>query len=277
MYMISTKRFAPLCFVLLLTLVALAAGALCLPAAAAAETPSAGDYMVTTGNTLTLYDGNTNQPVLEVPATYYVTLKSAEATGGCYSVAYAGKTYSVKTADFTARTALHDEEKYGAVPAENKYYAFDKSAVFAADAQLTLYLCENGAIVVDFSFNGAGSSVTEIYGLVTIGGSVYYSVSADPRSMQDKTFYVASSQASGEFATLTPAGIAANPYESVKAEKDAQTAGASDQDGSNGSADASDPADTSNNLERIILSVVIAVLCVAVVLLIFRPGAKKKQ
>ena len=276
MYMISTKRFAPLCFVLLLTLVALAAGALCLPAAAAAETPSAGDYMVTTGNTLTLYDGNTNQPVLEVPATYYVTLKSAEATGGCYSVAYADKTYSVKAADFTARTALHNEEKYGAVPAENKYYAFDKSAVFAADAQLTFYFCENGAIVADTA-NGAGSSVTEIYGLVTIGGSVYYSVSVDIPFTQDMTFYVASSQASGEFATLTPAGIAANPYESVKAEKDAQTAGASDQDGSNGSADASDPADTSNNLERIILSVVIAVLCVAVVLLIFRPGAKKKQ
>lgn len=276
MYMISTKRFAPLCFVLLLTLVALAAGALCLPAAAAAETPSAGDYMVTTGNTLTLYDGNTNQPVLEVPATYYVTLKSAEATGGCYSVAYAGKTYSVKTADFTARTALHNEEKYGAVPAENKYYAFDKSAVFAADAQLTFYFCENGAIVADTA-NGAGSSVTEIYGLVTIGGSVYYSVSVDIPFAQDMTFYVASSQASGEFATLTPAGIAANPYESVKAEIDAQTAGVSDQDGSNGSADASDPADTSNNLERIILSVVIAVLCVAVVLLIFRPGAKKKQ
>lgn len=275
MYMISTKRFAPLCFVLLLTLVALAAGALCLPAAAAAETPSAGDYMVTTGNTLTLYDGNTNQPVLEVPATYYVTLKSAEATGGCYSVAYAGKTYSVKTADFTARTALHDEEKYGAVPAENKYYAFDKSAVFAADAQLTFYFCENGAIVAEPTVNGAGSSVTEIYGLVTIGGSVYYSV--DTRFMQDMTVYVASSQASGEFATLTPAGIAANPYESEKAEIDAQTAGVSDQDGSNGSADASDPADTSNNLERIILSVVIAVLCVAVVLLIFRPGAKKKQ
>ena len=275
MYMISTKRFAPLCFVLLLTLVALAAGALCLPAAAAAETPSAGDYMVTKGGTLTLYDGN-NQPVLEVPATYYVTLKSAEATGGCYSVAYAGKTYSVKTADFTARTALHNEEKYGAVPAENKYYAFDKSAVFAADAQLTFYLCKNGAIVAE-TVNGAGSSVTEIYGLVTIGGSVYYSVSADTSFTQDMTVYVASSQASGEFASLTPAGIAANPYESVKAEKDAQTAGVSDQDGSNGSADASDPADTSNNLERIILSVVIAVLCVAVVLLIFRPGAKKKQ
>lgn len=276
MYMISTKRFAPLCFVLLLTLVALAAGALCLPAAAAAETPSAGDYMVTKGGTLTLYDGNTNQPVLEVPATYYVTLKSAEATGGCYSVAYAGKTYSVKTADFTARTALHDEEKYGAVPAENKYHAFDKSAVFAADAQLTFYFCENGAIVPE-TLNGTGSSVTEIYGLVTIGGSVYYSVSADTLVTQDMTVYVARSQASGEFASLTPAGIAANPYESVKAEKDAQTAGVSDQDGSNGSADASDPADTSNNLERIILSVVIAVLCVAVVLLIFRPGAKKKQ
>lgn len=276
MYMISTKRFAPLCFVLLLTLVALAAGALCLPAAAAAEPPSAGDYMVTTGNTLTLYDGNTNQPVLEVPATYYVTLKSAEATGGCYSVSYAGKTYSVKTADFTARTAPHDEEKYGAVPAENKYYAFDKSAVFAADAQLIFYFCKNGAIVPE-TLNGTGSSVTEIYGLVTIGGSVYYSVSADTLVTQDMTVYVASSQASGEFATLTPAGIAANPYESEKAEKDAQTAGESDQDGSNGSADASDPADTSNNLERIILSVVIAVLCVAVVLLIFRPGAKKKQ
>ncbi len=276
MYMISTKRFAPLCFVLLLTLVALAAGALYLPAAAAAETPSAGDYMVTTGNTLTLYDGNTNQPVLEVPATYYVTLKSAEATGGCYSVAYADKTYSVKTADFTARTALHDEEKYGAVPEENKDCAFDKSAVFAADAQLTFYYYSNNALT-SATFNDPNASVTEIYGLVTIGGSVYYSVNTNIDLLQGKIVYISSSQASGEFASLTPAGIAANPYESVKAEKDAQTAGASDQDGSNGSADANDPADTSNNLERIILSVVIAVLCVAVVLLIFRPGAKKKQ
>ena len=248
-----------------------------MPAAAAAETPSAGDYMVTTGNTLTLYDGNTNQPVLEVPATYYVTLKSAEATGGCYSVAYADKTYSVKTADFTARTALHDEEKYGAVPEEKKYRAFDKSAVFAADAQLTFYYYSNNGALTSATFNDPNASVTEIYGLVTIDGSVYYSASTNIDLFQGKIVYLSSSQASGEFASLTPAGIAANPYESEKAEKDAQTAGASDQDGSNGSADASDPADTSNNLERIILSVVIAVLCVAVVLLIFRPGAKKKQ
>ena len=89
--------------------------------------------------------------------------------------------------------------------------------------------------------------------------------------------YISEASASAPYSSYTAASITANPYEQVKAEIDKQLAENQNPPGNEeGSASTTDPENPDNNLERIILSVIIAILCVAVVLLIFRPGKKKK-
>lgn len=245
------------------------------PAAAVAEDTATGDYMVNSGSTLTLYS-NTDSPtpLFEVPGTYYVTLSNATPTAGYYTVTYNGADYLVSTTDFSGKTTLHDTEKYGAVPAENKYFTFDAATVFPQGDYQT-YSYSNGVMSALMSGN---MQITECYGLLTVQGATYYYVDTVlSNSLAIPGTYIAASSAAAPYSSYTAASITANPYEQVKAEIDKQLAENQNPPGNEeGSASTTDPENPDNNLERIILSVIIAILCVAVVLLIFRPGKKKK-
>ena len=124
------------------------------------------------------------------------------------------------------------------------------------------------------------SQVTQVYGIFTVQNASYYRVHIYKISYGvtiDTDLYIAASSAAAPYSSYTAASITANPYEQVKAEIDKQLAENQNPPGNEeGSASTTDPENPDNNLERIILSVIIAILCVAVVLLIFRPGKKKK-
>lgn len=245
------------------------------PATAVAETAT-GDYMVNAGSTLTLYSNNDAvAPLFQVPATYYVTLKSAAAQDGYYTVTYNGADYKIKAEDLS-RLTLHDTKKYGAVPAENMGFTLNASAVFP-QGPYDMFAYSNNAMS---SQSVQAEAVTDVYGLFTVNGVSYYyaeihfTVLNNPRS--DKA-YIPASSAAAPYSSYTAASVPANSYEQTKAEIDKQASQNTPPDtNEEGSADVDDPQNTDNNLERIILSVIIAVLCVAVVLLIFRPGKKKK-
>lgn len=254
-------------------------GALFFPAPAAAEDLAAGDYMVKSGSTLVLRNISDagNPPLIEVPATYYVHLSGTTVNSGYYTVSYAGENYYVSPDDLTSNTTLHDEAKYGAVPEEKKYYTFDKTQVFPAGEYQSLSYTSAGlssSMTIDYS------KINTVYGLVTIDGTLYYSCNITIEILGTTTTgnaYIAASSAAGTYASLTPAAIPANPYEQDKAAIDEElskpTPPSTEEEGS---ASTADPETPDNNLERIILSVIIAILCVAVVLLIFRPGRKNK-
>ena len=246
------------------------------PATAVAETAT-GDYMVNAGSTLTLYSNN-DQPVqlFQVPATYYVTLKSAAAQGGYYTVTYDGADYKIKTEDLSHLT-LHDTKKYGAVPAENMSFTLNASAVFP-QGEYNAYTYSNGTM--SSSDPAKASEITEVYGIFTTQNTSYYRVHIHKTVYDvpiDADIYIPASSAAAPYSSYTAASVPANSYEQTKAEIDKQASQNTPPDtNEEGSADVDDPQNTDNNLERIILSVIIAVLCVAVVLLIFRPGRKKK-
>ena len=253
-------------------------GALFFPAPAAAEDLAAGDYMVKSGSTLILRNISDagNPPLIEVPATYYVHLSGTTVNSGYYTVSYAGENYYVSPDDLTNNTTLHDEAKYGAVPEEKKYYTFDKTQVFPAGS-LTFYTYENGSIDTATSANATIDHIVKVYGLVTIDSALYFSARIENRLVNHNMYFPAVN-ANAEFSALTPAAIPANPYEQDKAAIDEElskpTPPSTEEEGS---ASTADPETPDNNLERIILSVIIAILCVAVVLLIFRPGRKSKK
>ncbi len=252
-------------------------GALFFPSPAAAEDLAAGDYMVKSGSTLVLRNISDagNPPLIEVPATYYVHLSGTTINSGYYTVSYAGENYYVSPDDLTSNTSLHDEAKYGAVPEEKKYYTFDKTQVFPAGS-LTFYIYENGSINTATSANATIDDIVKVYGLVTIDSALYFSARIE-NSLVNRTMYFPAVNANAEFSALTPATIPANPYEQDKAAIDEELSKpAPPSTEEEGSASTADPETPDNNLERIILSVIIAILCVAVVLLIFRPGRKKK-
>ena len=272
--MTDAKKYSIVVFVLL-TALAIIACAMVFPAAAVAEDTATGDYMVNSGSTLTLYS-NTDSPtpLFEVPGTYYVTLSNATPTAGYYTVTYNGADYLVSTTDFSGKTTLHDTEKYGAVPAENKSFTLDAATVFPQGDYQT-YSYSNGVMSALMSGN---MQITECYGLLTVQGVTYYYVDTVlSNSLAIPGTYIAASSAAAPYSSYTAASITANPYEQVKAEIDKQLAENQNPPGDEeGSASTTDPENPDNNLERIILSVIIAILCVAVVLLIFRPGKKKK-
>ena len=252
-------------------------GALFFPSPAAAEDLAAGDYMVKSGSTLVLRNISDagNPPLIEVPATYYVHLSGTTINSGYYTVSYAGENYYVSPDDLTSNTSLHDEAKYGAVPEEKKYYTFDKTQVFPAGS-LTFYIYENGSINTATSANATIDDIVKVYGLVTIDSALYFSARIE-NSLVNRNMYFPAVNANAEFSALTPATIPANPYEQDKAAIDEELSKpAPPSTEEEGSASTADPETPDNNLERIILSVIIAILCVAVVLLIFRPGRKKK-
>ena len=274
--MTDAKKYSIVVFVLL-TALAIIACAMVFPAAAVAEDTATGDYMVNSGSTLTLYSNEPNsvpEPLFEVPGTYYVTLTSSTPSAGYYSVTYNGANYYVSAADFQSRVTLHDTEKYGAVPAENKYFTLDAATVFPQGDYQT-YSYSNGVMSALMSGN---MQITECYGLLTAQGVTYYYVDTVlSNSFSIPGTYIAASSAAAPYSSYTAASITANPYEQVKAEIDKQLAENQNPPGNEeGSASTTDPENPDNNLERIILSVIIAILCVAVVLLIFRPGKKKK-
>lgn len=274
--MTDAKKYSIVVFVLL-TALAIIACAMVFPAAAVAEDTATGDYMVNSGSTLTLYSNDPNsvpEPLFEVPGTYYVTLTSSTPSAGYYSVTYNGANYYVSAADFQSRVTLHDTEKYGAVPAENKYFTLDAATVFPQGDYQT-YSYSNGVMSALMSGN---MQITECYGLLTAQGVTYYYVDTVlSNSFSIPGTYIAASSAAAPYSSYTAASITANPYEQVKAEIDKQLAENQNPPGDEeGSASTTDPENPDNNLERIILSVIIAILCVAVVLLIFRPGKKKK-
>ena len=274
--MTDAKKYSIVVFVLL-TALAIIACAMVFPAAAVAEDTATGDYMVNSGSTLTLYSNEPNsvpEPLFEVPGTYYVTLTSSTPSAGYYSVTYNGANYYVSAADFQSRVTLHDTEKYGAVPAENKYFTLDAATVFPQGDYQT-YSYSNGVMSALMSGN---MQITECYGLLTAQGVTYYYVDTVlSNSFSIPGTYIAASSAAAPYSSYTAASITANPYEQVKAEIDKQLAENQNPPGDEeGSASTTDPENPDNNLERIILSVIIAILCVAVVLLIFRPGKKKK-
>ena len=249
------------------------------PAAASAEQPASGDYMVKSGETLTLYSGDADpKPLAQVPGTYYVTLSDPVPALGYYKVSYGGRDYFVREADFAA-LSLHDEEKYGAVPAESKAYLFDKAELFP-EGEYELYSYNAGELSLG-EFSAQPEDITAVYGILALDGAIYYGVHIEKTLMGTLSFsldcYIPAELASGSFAELTPSTIPENAFEQHKAEVDEELAQQQKPsgEGDSGSAETPDPEGTENNLERIILSVVIAVLCVAVVLLIFRPGHKK--
>ena len=274
--MTDAKKYSIVVFVLL-TALAIIACAMVFPAVAVAEDTATGDYMVNSGSTLTLYSNEPNsvpEPLFEVPGTYYVTLTSSTPSAGYYSVTYNGANYYVSAADFQSRVTLHDTEKYGAVPAENKYFTLDAATVFPQGDYQT-YSYSNGVMSALMSGN---MQITECYGLLTAQGVTYYYVDTVlSNSFSIPGTYIPASSAAAPYSSYTAASITANPYEQVKAEIDKQLAENQNPPGNEeGSASTTDPENPDNNLERIILSVIIAILCVAVVLLIFRPGKKKK-
>lgn len=249
------------------------------PAAASAEQPASGDYMVKSGETLTLYSGDADpKPLAQVPGTYYVTLSDPVPALGYYKVSYGGRDYFVREADFAA-LSLHDAEKYGAVPAESKAYLFDKAELFP-EGEYELYSYNAGELSLG-EFSALPEDITAVYGILALDGAIYYGVHIEKTLMGTLSFsldcYIPAELASGSFAKLTPSTIPENAFEQHKAEVDEELAQQQKPsgEGGSGSAETPDPEGTENNLERIILSVVIAVLCVAVVLLIFRPGHKK--
>lgn len=247
------------------------------PAAASAEQPASGDYMVESGETLTLYSNDKSpKPLAQVPGTYYVTLSDPVPVLGYYKVSYGGRDYFVREADFAA-LSLHDEEKYGAVPAESKAYLFDKAELFP-DGEYDLYSYEEGELSLS-RISALPEDITAVYGILALDGAIYYGVHIELTGMLSfaSDCYIPAELASGSFAELTPSTIPENAFEQHKAEVDKELAQQQKPsgEGDSGSAETPDPEGTENNLERIILSVVIAVLCVAVVLLIFRPGHKK--
>lgn len=249
------------------------------PAAASAEQPASGDYMVKSGETLTLYSGDADpKPLAQVPGTYYVTLSDPVPALGYYKVSYGGRDYFVREADFAA-LSLHDEEKYGAVPAESKAYLFDKAELFP-EGEYELYSYNAGELSLG-EFSALPEDITAVYGILALDGAIYYGVHIEKTLMGTLSFsldcYIPAELASGSFVELTPSTIPENAFEQHKAEVDEELAQQQKPsgEGDSGSAETPDPEGTENNLERIILSVVIAVLCVAVVLLIFRPGHKK--
>lgn len=275
--MTDAKKYSIVVFVLL-TALAIIACAMVFPAAAVAEDTATGDYMVNSGSTLTLYS-NTDSPtpLFEVPGTYYVTLSNATPTAGYYTVTYNGADYLVSTTDFSGKTTLHDTEKYGAVPAENKYFTLDSATVFP-QGSFSTFTYSNGSMNSSDPVNA--SDITQVYGIFTVQNASYYRVHIYKISYGvtiDTDLYIAASSAAAPYSSYTAASITANPYEQVKAEIDKQLAENQNPPGDEeGSASTTDPENPDNNLERIILSVIIAILCVAVVLLIFRPGKKKK-
>ena len=247
------------------------------PAAASAEQPASGDYMVKSGETLTLYSSNDDpKPLAQVPGTYYVTLSDPVPALGYYKVSYGGRDYFVREADFAA-LSLHDAEKYGAVPAESKAYLFDKAELFP-EGEYELYSYNAGELSLG-EFSAQPEDITAVYGILALDGAIYYGVHIELTGMLSfaSDCYIPAELASGSFAELTPSTIPENAFEQHKAEVDEELAQQQKPsgEGGSGSAETPDPEGTENNLERIILSVVIAVLCVAVVLLIFRPGHKK--
>ena len=140
------------------------------PATAVAETAT-GDYMVNAGSTLTLYsDDDPAAPLFQVPATYYVTLTSAAAQGGYYTVTYNGADYKIKAEDLS-RLTLHDTKKYGAVPAENMGFTLNASAVFP-QGEYNAYTYSNGTM--SSSDPAKASEITEVYGIFTIQNTSYY-------------------------------------------------------------------------------------------------------
>lgn len=275
--MTDAKKYSIVVFVLL-TALAIIACAMVFPAAAVAEDTATGDYMVNSGSTLTLYS-NTDSPtpLFEVPGTYYITLSNATPTAGYYTVTYNGADYLVSTTDFSGKTTLHDTEKYGAVPAENKYFTLDAATVFP-QGSFSTFTYSNGSMNSSDPVNA--SDITQVYGIFTVQNASYYRVHIYKISYGvtiDTDLYIAASSAAAPYSSYTAASITANPYEQVKAEIDKQLAENQNPPGNEeGSASTTDPENPDNNLERIILSVIIAILCVAVVLLIFRPGKKKK-
>ena len=275
--MTDAKKYSIVVFVLL-TALAIISCAMVFPAAAVAEDTATGDYMVNSGSTLTLYS-NTDSPtpLFEVPGTYYVTLSNATPTAGYYTVTYNGADYLVSTTDFSGKTTLHDTEKYGAVPAENKYFTLDSATVFP-QGSFSTFTYSNGSMNSSDPVNA--SDITQVYGIFTVQNASYYRVHIYKISYGvtiDTDLYIAASSAAAPYSSYTAASITANPYEQVKAEIDKQLAENQNPPGDEeGSASTTDPENPDNNLERIILSVIIAILCVAVVLLIFRPGKKKK-
>lgn len=250
------------------------------PAAASAEQPASGDYMVKSGETLTLYSNDKSpKPLAQVPGTYYVTLSDPVPALGYYKVSYGGRDYFVREADFAA-LSLHDAEKYGAVPAESKAYLFDKAELFP-EGEYELYSYNAGKLSL-VKFSALPEDITAVYGILALDGAIYYGVHIEKTVIEGTLSvsldcYIPAELASGSFAELTPSTIPENAFEQHKAEVDEELAQQQKPsgEGGSGSAETPDPEGTENNLERIILSVVIAVLCVAVVLLIFRPGHKK--
>lgn len=249
------------------------------PAAASAEQTASGDYMVKSGETFILYSSDDDpKPLAQVPGTYYVTLSDPVPALGYYKVSYGGRDYFVREADFAA-LSLHDAEKYGAVPAESKAYLFDKAELFP-EGEYELYSYNAGELSRG-EFSAQPEDITAVYGILALDGAIYYGVHIEKTLMGTLSFsldcYIPAELASGSFAELTPSTIPENAFEQHKAEVDEELAQQQKPsgEGGSGSAETPDPEGTENNLERIILSVVIAVLCVAVVLLIFRPGHKK--
>lgn len=245
-------------------------------AAEDANSPASGFYAVEKGHPLTLYNKDLTV-AFQVPATYYVQyINSSADSNGYYTVTYTGAEYLVKQADFVSSCKLHDTQRYGDIPNEKLYYSLTPAYLFGSDhgqsklKTYTLNASGNMENILDISID----SIQNIYGIYTDAqNNTWYFAAADTIT---KPFYISANDVTQpQYAAMTVSTVPENPYVQYKAQKDAEIA---EQEKNNGnSADPEGGNGVTNNLERIILSIVIAVLCVIVVLLIFRPFHKRKS
>ena len=138
---------------------------------------------------------------------------------------------------------------------------------------------------ITLSFN----DISAVSGLVTVNSATYYLIDYSltipglPQPIQNSGYINAANVTVEGYKNMTISSVPKNSAvldhmaakdKEIEDNKPVINPGDNDGDGSSGDGESKT---TTNNLERIILSIVIGVLCVAVILLIFRPGKKSKS
>ncbi len=259
-----------------------------------------GDYMVNADAALSLYKNDANAPseLIQAPRTYIVTYSRYDATLytlGYFAVNYGGEEYYVKINDMQSLCTRYDSSRYGAlsdIAGVKTSYSIAASDLFSGDSKNDISVYQATHTAGKISAMSPDSRVTinspeidSVKGMVTVSGATYYRIHATVSvfgqnisvdgyiSAADVTdpLFKSMSIGSAPVNDKLTAHIAAKDEELNNKPAVKPTPNPGDEN--NGG----DKQSTSNNLERIVLSIIIGVLCVAVVILIFRPGRKKKN
>ena len=285
---------------IIIAAIALAA-AFCLPCAAVAEGEESpvpyGDYMVNNNTPLSLYSTDVTSPkeIIQAPSTYFVSYSAYDATLhslGYFKVKYGGDDYLVKATDLQSRCTRYDSDRYGAlsdIEGAKSAYAITAADLFTGgnESNITVY----SATYSDGRISGMTQEAQKInfdnikgvQGIFTLNSSTYYRVSFTViifgNPINGEGYIAASDVTNNSYKALSISNIPVNDkvlsHIAAKDEELNNSPIITTPDGSGNDKDG-DPQPTSNNLERIVLSIIIGVLCVAVVILIFRPSRKKR-